>query len=632
MALSTVARTNLLVTVIVALSACIHASPFFRRSDHPSSGKKSADFIIIGGGTAGLTVAARLVEADFTVLVLEAGGFPDSYGLPWDSPALTGEMTDTPVDWNFTSLAIPGLNGRTVAQHQGFCLGGTSSINGLTYGRGSRSIYDNWEAIGNPGWGWDDVQEYFERTWKLVPPPNDAHYRTYDPSLYDPNAGPGELGYTNFNPPSIDAFVESLPSIGIPISLDLNSGNNIGGKHELSTLDPLSQTRISSYTAFWNTVVGRSNFEAITFAVVEKILFRSADGKEGSSQPVAYGVEYSTTINGQKRKQTAYANKEVILSAGTIQTPKVLMLSGIGPRQTLQDLEIPVVYDNEWVGKNLRDSPSFSMIVKTTDEASTNKFQHNMNAIQAAMAEKASDPTSSSNPLNAIDGNSGPAYSFAKLSTSDLEDTGASYLLANQSDQAHYEVILWTSLYPLPDNVPTLNNYYDFSNYTQESYVSLASYLLVPGTGGNVTINSRDVSSPPLINLPFYELDADLNIQILSLKRLRTLISQSAFAQYTLGPAYGEIVPGPDVQTDEDIANFIRETSVSAAHQAGTAAMRPLDDEGVVSPSLEVYGVQGLRVVDASVMPLFVDQHPTAAIYMIAEKAAQMIKDKYGAE
>jgi choline dehydrogenase len=127
-----------------------------------------------------LTLAARLAEANFTVLVLEAGGFPDHYGLPYDSPSLTAEMVsklkcklsiflwlrgdlDTPVDWNFTSLAIPGLNGRTIAQNRGFCLGGTSSINGLTYGRGSASVYDNWEAMGNPGWGWNDIEEYFER-------------------------------------------------------------------------------------------------------------------------------------------------------------------------------------------------------------------------------------------------------------------------------------------------------------------------------------------------------------------------------------------------------------------------------------------------------------------------------------
>ena len=142
------------------------------------------------------------------------------------------------------------------------------------------------------------------------------------------------------------------------------------------------------------------------------------------------------------------------------------------------------------------------MVVKTTDEASTNKFQQDMAAIQAAEAAKASDPTSSTNSLNTDDGNTGPAFCFAKLNTSDLEATGASYLIANQSDQAHYEIILWTSLYPLPKNLPTLSNYYDFSNLAQESYVSLAGYMLVPSTGGNVTINSKDASASPLINLP----------------------------------------------------------------------------------------------------------------------------------
>ena len=214
-----------------------------------------------------------------------------------------------------------------------------------------------------------------------------------------------------------------------------------------------------------------------------------------------------------------------------------MLLQDIGPRQTLEDFQIPVVYENEWVGKqlvqqiepanilhatdvvhsSLYDSPSFSMIVKTTDEASTNKFQQNMDAIQAAMAEKSGDPTSSTNPLNIIDGNSGPAYSFAQLSASDLEATEASHLIANQSEQAHYEVILWTSLYPLPDTLPTLNNYYDFTNYSMESYVSLASYLLASGTGGNVTIDSTDASASPLINLP-------MRLHIHSINRFVTLI------------------------------------------------------------------------------------------------------------
>ncbi|KAI1614549.1 hypothetical protein EDD36DRAFT_436338 [Exophiala viscosa] len=631
MAFQMLARSKLVLTVISALSACIQASPVASSpwttwDQTPSA--KSAEFIVIGGGTAGLTIAARLIQANFTVLVLEAGGFPDSYGLPYDSPALTGDLVSTPLDWNFSSLAIPGLNDRVLKQHRGHALGGTSSINGLTYGRGSASVYNNWEALGNPGWGWDDIEEYFERTWKFPAPTNTSAYRTYDASLYTSAAGQGILGYTNYNPPSISAFVENLPSIGIPIATDLNSGDNIGGKHEVSTLNPATQTRVSSYIAFWDLLSASPNFEAVTFAVVEKILFQTPSA---SSTPVAYGVEYTVTASdGTTSTQTAYADKEVILSAGTLQTPQVLMLSGIGPRATLKSLDIPVVYENEWVGKNLRDATSFSMVVKVADEASTNKFQQSMSEQQAAEMAKTSDPTSDTNPLNTDDGNTGPAFSFAKLNASDLEAVGASYLLANQSDQAHYEIILWTSLYPLPKNLPTLDNYYDFSNLAEESYVSLASYMLVPTTGGNVSINSKDASANPLINLPFYEADCDMNIQVLVLKRLRTLIAQPSFAQYTVGPANGELVPGPSVQSDEDIINFIRETTVSTDHQSGTARMSPLDDEGVVSPTLEVYGVQGLRVVDASIMPVFADQHPSAAVYMIAEKAAQMIADEYG--
>ena len=157
-----------------------------------------------------------------------------------------------------------------------------------------------------------------------MPPRRPTHYRTYNSSLYDPKAGPGKLGYTNYNPPSIDAFVESLPSIQIPISLDLDNGSNVGGKHELSTMNPISQTRVASYIAFWDSLVDHPNFKAITFAVVEKILFQQGKSHE---KPVAYGVQYSTVNNGVKQRNTACANKEVILSTGTLQTPQVLMLS-----------------------------------------------------------------------------------------------------------------------------------------------------------------------------------------------------------------------------------------------------------------------------------------------------------------
>ncbi|TKA64078.1 hypothetical protein B0A55_10285 [Friedmanniomyces simplex] len=267
------------------------------------------------------------------------------------------------------------------------------------------------------------------------------------------------------------------------------------------------------------------------------------------------------------------------------------------------------------------------MILQSTDAASTNQFQQNMTAQMIAEVAKAQNPASPTDPLNTIDGISGPAYSFKKLNLSDLEAVGAYNLIANQSDQANLEVILWTSLYPPPKNVPTINDYYNFTaaNWEEKSYVTLSSYLLAPSTSGTLTINSTDASKTPVINISCYEAASDMNIQILSLRRLRTLISQPEFSKYTVGPANGELIPGPNVQSDEDLATFIRETSVSSAHQSGTASMRPLDDESVVSSELKVYGVQGLRVVDASIMPLFIDQHPTAAIYMIAEKASAMI-------
>ena len=207
-----------------------------------------------------------------------------------------------------------------------------------------------------------------------------------------------------------------------------------------------------------------------------------------------------------------------------------------------------------YIYTSLYDAPIFPLIIKTDEKASTNKFQHSMQKIKAAMKKKTpADPNSPTNPLNTIDGNSGPAFAFAQLSHSQLRAADASYLIANRSEQAHYEYILWTSLFPLPDAVPTINQYYDFTGKIKgHSYISLMTYLSVPSTSGRITVNSTNASDSPVIslsvsttlliqilqalivNMQYLENDSDMNICILAFKRLRKLISEERFSYAVL--------------------------------------------------------------------------------------------------
>ncbi|KAK3306255.1 glucose-methanol-choline oxidoreductase [Chaetomium strumarium] len=587
-------------------SALSSASPVYHEKRQDTG---SYDFVIVGGGTAGLALAARLTEDEkTTALVLEAGGPPDQVAA-YKAPGADLQVLGSPIDWGFTTLPQEGLNGRQLTYNRGRCLGGSSAINGLTYGRGSSGLYDLWETLGNAGWGWDGVLPFFKKSTTFVPPQQRVAQQDFDASLY--GQGPVKLSYppyVNGTPGSI-AFVESLSAIQVPIVQELNAGCNVGAKQEPLTMDD-KYHRSSSYDNYYMEAKERPNLRVLPFSPVQQLIL-----EEGAGKLKATGVVYLDYLGGRTLNVTV--NKEVIMSAGSIQTPQLLMLSGIGPTETLNKAGIKVYLANENVGQNLQDHTYFSINVEVGPSISVSSLYHDLSKLQKAEQEF----QDSKGPLTAPVGLS---YGFEKIPADVLTSINATTLASERPNQAHIEYYYETIYYP---NVPS--PYYRSHEYNT-SYISLTAGLVAPLSRGSVSIRSNSLSDAPEIDLKYYVHPEDQAVAIYAFRNLRKILTKFATYNDTVGPNHGEVNPGPAVQTDEQILDYIRETAVTVWHASGTCAMLPREKGGVVDERLRVYGVEGLRVVDASVFPVIPDQHTQGPVYMVAEKAAVLIKEDWG--
>ncbi|KAI9846711.1 MAG: hypothetical protein M1837_003766 [Sclerophora amabilis] len=574
-----------------------------------SSPSPSYDFIIVGGGTAGLALANRLTESgDQNVLVLEAGEAPTTVA-SYEAPGANQLILGSSLDWAFTSLPEESLNGRQLTYNRGRCLGGSSAINGLTYGRGSSSIYDLWQSLGNPGWSWEDVFPLFIKSTHFNPPTDNVKYQGYDPSGY--GDGPVQVGYPGnyYSAPGSSAFIESLGAIGVEPTNDLNTGNNVGAKQETLTLDT-EYHRSSAYDNYYIQAMDRPNLRVLTGAPVQRIIL-----KEEGSAVYATGVIYTDYASGATINATC--SKEVIMSAGSFQTPQLLLLSGIGPPATLAANGIQMYIDNENVGKNLQDHSYFSLNVRTEADVSYSSLYSDISRMQAAEMEYQESQGPFIAPI-------GPSFGFEKLNASTLAQLDPANSLADRQNQSHIEYYYETTFYP---NRPT-PQYVPLSN---ESYVSFTAGVLAPSSRGYVSIESSSTSDPPQINLNYFSSPTDQALGIYAFKNLRKVLGRYAASfGNTIGPNNGEVSPGPSVESDADILEYIRNTAVTVWHASGTCAMLPQGSGGVVDARLRVYGVSGLRVVDTSIFPIVPDHHTQGPVYMVAEKAAQLIKEDYG--
>lgn len=521
------------------------------------------DYVIAGGGVAGCVLANRLsADPDCRVLLVEAGG-PDTSPLIAAPGGLLPIMMAGSHAWPYMSAPQRHLDGRMLYLPRGKVLGGGSSINGMVYDRGFHSDYDRWAQAGNTGWSFADVLPYFRRVETFLPAQNALHGQD----------GPIAVTRADQSHPFARAFVEAGQQAGYPYCDDFNGATREG-------FGPVDLTigkgrRASASRAYLAPARKRPNLTVLTGALTTKILF------EGRC---ATGI----ALLHQGTEKTIKARREVIVSAGAINSPQLLMLSGLGPAERLAGHGIEVVADLTGVGQNLQDHLAAQVKYRSTKPWSMLRF---LNPLRGVLA----------------------MGQYLLMRTGPLADPGMSVACFVKSDPALDEpdikMLLVMAL--LANNGKTMTPQHGFY-----AHINVAR----PHATGSVTLAGPDIATPPIIDQNYNGTEHDRRVMREGVKIARAIFAQPAF-DICRGE---ELVPGSAVQGDDEIDAFIRAHAEADYHSVGTARMGT-DAMAVVDPQLRVHGIDGLRVVDASVMPHLPGGNTAIPVAMIAEKAADMI-------
>jgi choline dehydrogenase len=529
------------------------------------------DYIVVGAGSAGCVLAARLSEDPATrVLLLEAG--PADRSLWIHLPIGYGKtMWSDKYNWRFSTDPDPNMNGRRIYWPRGKTLGGSSSINGLIYIRGQREDYDHWAALGNTGWGYDDVLPYFVKS--------EGNQRGAIPL----HGGDGPLKVSDIGAKHelIEAFIDGAGQTGVPRTDDFNGAAQEGaGYYQLTTH---KGWRCSTAKAYIDPARGRPNLRIETEAFAAGLIM---DGTR------AVGVRYR---QGGVMKE-ARCTAEVLLAAGSIQSPQLLQLSGIGPRALLQKHGVPVVVDSPGVGENLQDHLQIRLSYECTKPITTND---QLNSIAGQMKIGLQWLLFRSGPL-AIGINQGGCFMRA------LKDADGRPEAATPDIQFH---------------VATMSADMAGGKVHPYSGFTMSICQLRPESRGHLRIRSTDPFEPPEMQPNYLSTELDRRTAVAGMKAARAIAASAAMKPYVKR----EVKPGPDATNDADLLEFCRNNGATIFHPTGTCRMGS-DPLAVVDARLRVIGTTGLRVVDCSVMPTLVSGNTNAPAVMVAEKAADMIR------
>ncbi len=527
----------------------------------------SYDFIVVGAGSAGCVVANRLsADAAKRVLLLEAGGKDRN---PWiHIPVGYFKTLHNPTtDWCYKTQPDPGLNGRSIDWPRGKGLGGSSSINGLLYVRGQKEDYDHWRQLGNAGWSYDDVLPYFKRSEDRETGADEFH------------GGGGGLSVQDMRAKRdiCEALIDAAEEIGIPRNADYNGARQEGASYYQQTAR--AGFRCSSAKAFLNPVKGRRNLDIEIHALTHRVI------TEGGR---AVAIEVSQ--KGRVRRFGLRPGGEVVLSAGAIGSPQILQLSGIGPGELLQKLGVPMVRDLQGVGQNLQDH----LQIRTVYEVNVPTLNEEINSFLRRMRI-------------------GMQYVFTRGGPMSMGASQVAIFCKSQPDketpdiQYHFQ--------PLSADKPGIVMH-PFPGIT------MSVCQLRPESKGRIEITSPDPTVYPAIHPNYLATPTDQQTAVDALKMTRRLVDTKALKPFIVR----EHLPGPGVETDEQLLDCARNISQTIYHPTSTCKMG-IDSTSVVDERLRVRGIAGLRVPDASIMPAIVSGNTNAPAIMIGEKASDMIRE-----
>jgi choline dehydrogenase len=523
-----------------------------------------ADFVVVGAGSAGCALAARLSEDPATrVVLLEAGGedrnrwihIPLGFGKTFADPS---------VNWCYETEPDAGAAGRRIFWPRGKVLGGSSSINGMVYIRGQAEDFDHWRQLGNQGWSFQDVLPYFKR----------AEHQTRGPDPFHATEGP--LCVSDVEPhPLCEAFIASAMALGFPRNDDFNGARQDGvGYHQTTTRQG---RRCSTAVGYLRPAMGRANLRVITEALSERIVV------EGGR---ATGVAFRR--HGEPRM--VRATREVILCGGAIGSPQLLLLSGIGPQEQLAGLDIPVLQHLPGVGRSLQDHYSAPIKLKCRDPITVNDV-----LLSNARKVKA-----------------GLQYMLFRKGALATVTAPAALFARTRSELASPDVKL--SISPFSADRPQ-DGLHGWSGFT------LIAYQLRPESRGEIRLKTANPADAPAVHANYLAEETDRRVIVEGLKLCRRLLAAPPLRQYVAE----EFVPGPAVDGDAELLAFARQNGGTVFHPTSTCKMGT-DPMAVVDPALRVRGVEGLRIADASIMPTVISGNTNAAAIMIGEKCADLIR------
>jgi choline dehydrogenase len=520
------------------------------------------DYVIVGAGSAGSVLANRLsADPQTKVLLLEAGGSDRSIYVRM--PAGIANLSGPKFNWGYETVPQPALKGRRLYWPRGKLLGGSSSVNAMVYMRGQPQDYDHWRQLGNTGWSYADVLPLFKKSERNERIRDEFHGAD----------GPLNVTRRPYTHPLSQAFVEAAQQAGLPLNPDFNGASQLGcGQFQVTQKNG---ERWSAAAAYLHPIAKRDNLTIITKAQATRILI--AQGR-------AVGVQYVRS----GKPHSVYAGQEVLLCGGAINSPQLLLLSGIGPADDLRALRIDVALDLPGVGKNLQDHLNVNIVQRAKGRVTLDGKSRGLAPLGVL--------------LQFLMFKSGPG-------TSNIAEAGAFAIsaLGAATPDVQYHFI--------PAQVV------DHARTPMDGYgVTLHACCLRPHSRGEIRLASADPLQPPLIDPNYLASAYDLKILIDGIKRGREILAAAALQSWLAD----ERIPGPGVQSDLELEDFVRSTAETEYHPVGTCKMGN-DAMAVVDEKLRVRGIERLRVVDASIMPTLVSGNTNAPTMMIAEKAAELM-------